>query len=170
MSRAARPGLRQAPDAPAHRWPLRVYFEDTDAGGMAYHANYLRWAERARTESLRAMGLPHQMLMEGHHSILVVRRIEVEYWRPARLDDAVVVETRIVSVRGVTLLLDQRVVADGEPDAAAEPLAALRVELACIDRDGLRPRRIPEPWRSALEAAAARGPGGMARGRAETAD
>lgn len=154
--------MRQAPDAPAHRYPLRVYFEDTDAGGMAYHANYLRWAERARTESLRAIGLPHQSLMEGHDSILVVRRVEVEYWRPARLDDAVVVETRIVAVRGVTILLDQRMLRDG--DGAEEgTLAALRVELACIDRHGLRPKRIPEPWRSALDARSAQGrraPGG----------
>jgi acyl-CoA thioester hydrolase len=147
--------VKQAPDSPAHRWPLRVYFEDTDAGGMAYHANYLRWAERARTESLRAMGLPHQMLMEGHDSILVVRRIEVEYWRPARLDDAVVVETRVVTVRGVTILLDQRMVPGDEAKDGVEPLAALRVELACIDRHSLRPKRIPEPWRSALEAKSA---------------
>ena len=146
--------MRVPPDAPAHRYPLRVYFEDTDAGGMAYHANYLRWAERARTESLRAMGLPHQMLMEGHDSILVVRRIEVEYWRPARLDDAVVVETRVIAVRGVTIVLDQRVVPEG---GGQGPLAALRVELACIDRHGLRPKRIPEPWRSALDAKAAQG-------------
>ncbi|MFZ4407082.1 MAG: YbgC/FadM family acyl-CoA thioesterase [Paracraurococcus sp.] len=145
--------MKIPPNSPAHRWPLRVYFEDTDAGGMAYHANYLRWAERARTESLRAMGLPHQMLMEGHDSILVVRRIEVEYWRPARLDDSVVVETRIIAVRGVTIVLDQRMVPDGH--AADGPLAALRVELACIDRHSLRPKRIPEPWRSALDAQAA---------------
>jgi acyl-CoA thioester hydrolase len=149
------------PDAPAHRYPLRVYFEDTDAGGMAYHATYLRWAERARTESLRAIGLPHQMLMEGHHSILVVRRVEVEYWRPARLDDAIVVETRVVTVRGVTLLLDQRVVPEGEGGGTAGTLAALRVELACIDRHSLRPKRIPEPWRSALDATAARGGSGV---------
>ena len=147
--------MKKAPDAPAHRYPLRVYFEDTDAGGMAYHANYLRWAERARTESLRAMGLPHQMLMEDHNSILVVRRIEVEYWRPARLDDAIVVETRVVTVRGVTLLLDQRML-PGEGEAEG-PLAALRVELACIDRHSLRPKRIPEPWRSALDAKSAAG-------------
>lgn len=147
--------MRQAPNSPAHRWPLRVYFEDTDAGGMAYHANYLRWAERARTESLRAMGLPHQRLMEDHNSILVVRRVEVEYWRPARLDDAVVVETRIVTVRGVTILLDQRVVPGGEGTDGSEALAALRVELACIDRHSLRPKRIPEPWRSALDARSA---------------
>ena len=156
-------GLHRPPDAPAHRWPLRVYFEDTDAGGVAYHANYLRWAERARTESLRAMGLPHQALMEDHNSILVVRRIEVEYWRPARLDDPVVVETRIVAVRGVTILLDQRMVHGGE-GAGEGPLAALRVELACIDRHGLRPKRIPEPWRSALDAEAARGAAGRGPG------
>jgi acyl-CoA thioester hydrolase len=153
--------VRTPPDAPAHRWPLRVYFEDTDAGGMAYHANYLRWAERARTESLRAMGLPHQMLMEDHNSILVVRRIEVEYWRPARLDDPVVVETRVIAVRGVTIVLDQRMVPGEGSDGVGEgPLAALRVELACIDRHSLRPKRIPEPWRSALDAqGAARGTG-----------
>ena len=145
--------MRTPPDSPAHRYALRVYFEDTDAGGMAYHANYLRWAERARTESLRSMGLPHQMLMEGHDSILVVRRIEVEYWRPAKLDDPVVVETRVIAVRGVTIVLDQRMV-PGE--GAAGTLAALRVELACIDRHSLRPKRIPEPWRSALDAQAAK--------------
>jgi len=157
-------GLRQPPDAPAHRYPLRVYFEDTDAGGMAYHANYLRWAERARTESLRAMGLPHQMLMEGHDSILVVRRIEVEYWRPARLDDAVMVETRVVAVRGVTIVLDQRMVPGDDGGAGEGPLAALRVELACIDRHGLRPKRIPEPWRTALDGVAARSDRGGVRG------
>lgn len=138
--------MRTPPAGPAHRFPIRVYFEDTDAGGMAYHANYLRWAERARTESLRDMGLPHQLMMERHHSILVVRRVEVEYWRPARLDDALIVETRVIAVKGVTILLDQRMVQAGD----GTPLAALRVELACVDRHELRPKRIPEPWRTAL--------------------
>jgi acyl-CoA thioester hydrolase len=149
--------LARAPDTPAHSYPLRVYFEDTDAGGMAYHANYLRWAERARTESLRAIGLPHQMMIELHNSILVVRRIEVEYWRPARLDDALVVETRVIAVKGVTLALDQRVLRQDGAGVEEAPLAALRVELACVDRQGLRPMRIPEPWRSVLGAV----PGGV---------
>ena len=91
------------------------------------------------------MGLPHSLMMERHDALLVVRRIEVEYWRPARLDDALVVETRVIAVKGVTLVLDQRMV------QGAVTLAALRVELACVDRHGLRPKRIPEPWRSALE-------------------
>jgi acyl-CoA thioester hydrolase len=116
-----------------------VYFEDTDAGGMAYHAAYLRWAERARTEALREAGLPHQEMMERHGVILVVRRVEVQYVRPARLDDAVTVETRVLAVRGVTILLDQRARKGGAD------LAVMRVELACLDRTDLRPRRIPDP-------------------------
>lgn len=127
-----------------HAYMLRVYFEDTDAGGMAYHAAYLRWAERARTESLREAGLPHHEMMERHGAILVVRRVEVEYVRPARLDDAVTVETRVLAVRGASLVLDQRARKDGAD------LAVMRVELACLDRTDLRPRRIPEPWRTAI--------------------
>ncbi len=136
--------IRPPPDSPAHRYPLRVYFEDTDAGGMAYHATYLRWAERGRTESLRDLGMPHQAMLDGHNSLLVVRRLDVEYAAPAKLDDLVVVETRVVAVRGVTLRLDQRML------RGDTTLAVLGVELACIDRETLRPRRIPEPWRSAL--------------------
>ena len=136
--------IRPAPDLPAHAFPVRVYFEDTDAGGMAYHATYLRWAERARTEALRDMRMPHQQMIERHNSILVVRRVEVEYAAPAKLDDSLVVETRVLAVKGVTMRLDQRMLREGTT------LAALGVELACVDKDSLRPKRIPEPWRSAL--------------------
>jgi acyl-CoA thioester hydrolase len=134
-----------------HRFAVRVYFEDTDAGGMAYHATYLRWAERARTESLRAMGLPHALLIQRHNSFLVVRRIEVAYARPARLDDLLWVETRVARVRGASIDLEQDVL----PEAAGAPLARLKVGLACIAADGLRPRPIPDPWRTALRAVAA---------------
>src|SRR5436853_594464 len=107
-----------ATQMPPHRFPIRVYFEDTDAGGMAYHASHLRWAERARTESLRESVHPHQSMIDGHNALLVVRRIEVEYWRPARLDDGLVVETSIRRVTPVQLVLDQRVLRDGERLAA----------------------------------------------------
>ncbi|MGG5811914.1 YbgC/FadM family acyl-CoA thioesterase [Falsiroseomonas sp. CW058] len=133
---------------PGHRFPVRVYFEDTDAGGVAYHANYLRWAERARTESLRSMHLPHALMMERHNSMLVVRRIEVEYVRPARLDEALLVETRIRDVGAATLDLEQDVLREeGE-----EVLARLRVGLVCVAASGLRPVRLPEPWRGRLVA------------------
>ena len=133
------------PDAPAHRLPIRVYFEDTDAGGMAYHASHIRWAERARTEAMRALGLDHRSMIERHGSILVVRRLEVEYALPARLDDLVTVETRILALRGATMEVDQRVLRE---DGAA--LAALRVGLASVDRETLRPRRLPDSLRAAL--------------------
>jgi acyl-CoA thioester hydrolase len=134
----------------AHRHPLRVYFEDTDAGGMAYHASYLRWAERARTESLRAMGLPHNAMIVRHNALLVVRRIEVEYSRPARLDDALVVETRVRRVGGASVDLDQHVL----PEAGGKALALLRVGLVCVTQGSLRPAPLPEPWRGALRALA----------------
>jgi len=129
-----------------HRHYLRVYFEDTDAGGMAYHAHYLRWFERARTECLRAMHLPHALMMERHNSMLVVRRIEVEYVRPARLDEALLVETRVRHVGAATLDLEQDVLREeGE-----EVLARLAVGLVCVRADGLKPARLPEPWRGRL--------------------
>jgi acyl-CoA thioester hydrolase len=130
-----------------HAWPIRVYFEDTDAGGVAYHASYLRWAERARTESLRAIDLPHQLMMQGYASMLVVRRIEVEYVAPARLDDSLVVETRVRRLGGASLDLEQRVL-----DESGALRAVLTVGLVCVRTEGVRPTPIPEPWRSALRA------------------
>lgn len=128
-----------------HRFPIRVYFEDTDAGGVAYHANYLRWAERARTESLRDIGLPHQLMMERHHSLLVVRRIEVAYLRPARLDDEIVVETRVLKAGAASVEVGQDVVTAG-----GVMVARMKVGLVCVSQDSLRPVALPEPWRSAL--------------------
>ena len=135
-----------------HRFPIRVYFEDTDAGGVAYHANYLRWAERARTESLRDIGLPHALMMERHGSLLVVRRIEVAYLRPARLDDAVVVETRVIKAGAASVEVGQDVVA-----ADGGMLARLKVGLVCVSQSTLRPVALPEPWRSAMRPVEGRG-------------
>lgn len=136
-----------------HRHYLRVYFEDTDAGGMAYHARYLHWAERARTESLRAIGLPHNLMIERHGALLVVRRVEVEYWRPARLDSRVVVETTVLRVTGAQILLDQTIrLAEEGQEAPGERLAGLKVGLVSVDQAALKPVPLPEPWRSALKA------------------
>ena len=128
-----------------HAHPIRVYFEDTDAGGVAYHARYLHWAERARTEALREMDLPHSEMQRIHGCFLVVKRIAVEYARPARLDDLVTVHTAIRRA-GAALLLRQEV------RRGAEHLAALDVTLACVDAATLAPRRLPEPWLGALKA------------------
>jgi acyl-CoA thioester hydrolase len=141
-----------------HAWPCRVYFDDTDAGGMAYHASHLRWAERARTESLRALGLPHQRMIEDHGAILVVRRIEVEYLRPARLDDSLRVETAVMRVTAARIQLAQTIRRAEGPAEGEDTLAALQVGLVCVARATLKPQPIPEPGRSALRGLLADGP------------
>jgi acyl-CoA thioester hydrolase len=131
-----------------HRYGLRIYFEDTDAGGLVYHANYLRFAERARTEALRAMGLPHSEMMLQHGMIFVVRRAELDYQRPARLDDWLTIETASVSVGGASVRLRQRVKRDEETLAVVDlTLVSLRLQTG-------RAERMPAPWRVALTAMA----------------
>jgi acyl-CoA thioester hydrolase len=120
----------------AHQLAVRVYYEDTDAGGVVYHANYLRFAERARTEWLRALGLDHPTLLARHGCQFTVRRCRVDFRRPARLDDALTVRTRVVAQGGARLQLRQEVWRGGEA------LVLLEVELALVGTD-LRPRRLP---------------------------
>ena len=119
-----------------HRLPIRVYYEDTDAAGLVYHARYLHFMERARTEMLREAGSDHPRLLAEEGLAFAVRRMAIDFLRPARLDDLLAVETVMTGSTGARLELRQRV-RRGE-DLIAE--AALT--LACIDRAG-RPRRIP---------------------------
>lgn len=135
-----------------HRLPVRVYFEDTDAGGIVYHATYLRWAERGRTESLRAINLPHQLLIARYSSMLVVRRVEVEYVAPARLDDSLIVETRVRRFRGASVDLAQDVIGEG-----GGVKARLQVGLVCVRAGDMRPQPMPEPWRGVFRQAAQAG-------------
>jgi acyl-CoA thioester hydrolase len=139
-----------SPSIPAdgrHRYHLRVYYEDTDAGGVVYHASYLRFAERARTEALREMGIPHAEMVDQHKLMFMVRRAEIEYVRPARPDDSLVVETAALEVGGASVQLRQIVFG---PDG---PCADLRVRLACVQTTGgNRPGRIPPRWRATLNA------------------
>lgn len=129
----------------SHRFALRVYYEDTDAGGIVYHANYLRFAERARTEALRQAGIPHALLVETFNRMFVVRRVEVDYALPARLDEELVVVTTPVRVGGASVDLRQDVQGlDGVSRAV------LAVYLACVTVDGTRPARLPPLWRDGL--------------------
>ncbi|MGH7044385.1 MAG: tol-pal system-associated acyl-CoA thioesterase [Acetobacteraceae bacterium] len=128
-----------------HRYDLRVYYEDTDAGGIVYHANYLRFAERARTEALRALGVPHAMLVREHHRMFVVRRVKLDYLRPARLDESLAVLTDQRGLGAASVRLRQDIV-------GAEGVCATAViELACVRTDTGRPGRIPPAWRVALQ-------------------
>jgi acyl-CoA thioester hydrolase len=129
-----------------HVHDIRVYYGDTDAGGVMYHAAYLRFAERARTEALREAGLPHGAMLAQHGVMFMVRRLDLEYLRPARLDDLVTVTTESLSVTGATVTLRQ------EFSIAGEPIAVARVMLACVKATIGSAARIPLAWRAALAA------------------
>jgi acyl-CoA thioester hydrolase len=130
----------------AHRYTLRVYYEDTDAGGVVYHANYLRFAERARTEALRDFGVPHAEMTALHGLMFMVRRVKLDYLAPARLDDSLVVVTRAYAIRGASVELRQSI----EREGAAEKLAEADILLACVRLSDGRPDRIPPRWRDAM--------------------
>ncbi len=152
-----------SPAGPGHCHAVRVYYEDTDAGGVVYHARYLAFAERARTEMLRAAGAGQAELASAHRLAFVVQRIEVEYLRPARLDDALLVHTRVLAAGSASAELEQAVSRDGTA------LARLRVRLACVGGDG-RPARLPARWREALRPGAAAPADGAAGMRTDGTD
>ncbi len=131
-----------------HRLPVRVYYEDTDFTGVVYYANYLKFLERGRTDALRSAGIAHADLLKGEPPLgFAVRKISAEYLVPARIDDALTVETRVTQAKGARISFAQRVLRGGEVLLAAE------VDAACIDLDG-RPRRLPKAVIAAVEAAA----------------
>ncbi|HYM02512.1 MAG TPA: tol-pal system-associated acyl-CoA thioesterase [Stellaceae bacterium] len=127
----------------AYLYPVRVYYEDTDAGGMVYHANYLKFAERARTEMLRRLGIEQDRLRADSGFVFVVRRCTIDFALPARLDDDLVIVTRLASIGGASLDLDQEVRRDGVI------LVRLALQVACIGRSG-RPHRLPQEIRAAF--------------------
>ncbi len=126
-----------------HVYPLRVYYEDTDASGIVYYANYLKFAERARTEMMRGAGITHVTLLGDHDAAFVVRRCVVDYRQPARLDDDIEVRTTINRVAGAHIEAKQRVVRE------EALLASIDLRLGCIGRNG-RAVRLPAPLREAL--------------------
>jgi len=136
-------------DGPIHSWPIRVYYEDTDAGGVVYYANYLKFAERARTELLRAGGFDHTALMQDHGVQIVVRNCTAEYILPARLDDALEVRSKITTMGGVSFTIRQEILRPATDEARANPLVVVEVRLACIDAE-FRPARLPAMLKTAL--------------------
>ncbi len=124
-----------------HVLPLRVYYEDTDAAGIVYYANYLKFAERGRTEMLRSVGTDHRTLETTEGILFAVRRCEADYLKPALLDDELTVWTEVSAVSGARMKAKQIIRRD------VDDLVRISVTLACIDRDG-RPKRIPERLRT----------------------
>jgi acyl-CoA thioester hydrolase len=122
-----------------HRFALRVYFEDTDLTGIVYHANYLRFLERARSDMLRAAGIDQRAAHEGGEGAYAVADLAIRYRRPAKLDDALVVASRVVAIRAAACVIHQRVIRGEEVVAEADVTAAF------LSPDG-RPRRQPRAW------------------------
>ncbi len=118
-----------------HRLPIRVYYEDTDFTGLVYHANYVRYFERGRSDALRLMGVGHAELLDGEQPLaFVVSQMQLTFLKPARIDDELVVRTRYDAVKGPRLLISQTI------SRGADDLCRAEVEVVCIHMDG-RPRR-----------------------------
>ncbi len=125
---------------PSHDIPARVYYEDTDAGGIVYHANYLKFAERGRTELLRAAGFDHITLMAQDGIFFVVRKMDIEYLYPARLDDLLTVKTSITALKNASFTMKQSIFCH---DVL---VCSMDVILVCVTKDA-KPVRMPETMR-----------------------
>jgi|TARA_B100001964_G_scaffold46689_1_gene52165 acyl-CoA thioester hydrolase len=132
-------------EAGGHVLALRVYWEDTDAAGIVYYANYLKFIERGRSDLLRLLGIDQAALYRESGVAFAVRRCEIDYLKPARLDDRLEVRSRLVEVRGASVRAEQVVW------RAGTELMRAQVRLGCIDPTG-RARRLPPPVRAALAA------------------
>jgi acyl-CoA thioester hydrolase len=141
------PDLAGRIEGDTHVLPVRVYFEDTDFAGLVYHANFLKFCERGRSDLIRLLGVHHQALAnpeQGDPSVFVVRRIEIDYLRPARLDDALEVVTRCVEIGGASLTLLQEV-RRGET-----LIVRAKVVVVLVSSSG-KPQRLGQLVRGALE-------------------
>lgn len=122
---------------PHFDWPVRVYFEDTDAGGIVYYANFLKFFERCRTEWLRALGVEQQQLRSALGLQFVVVKASIDYRRPARLDDWLTIRARIAELGRTYLVFAQQAL------RADELLATAEVKVACLDAQSMAPARLP---------------------------
>ncbi|MCB1784305.1 MAG: YbgC/FadM family acyl-CoA thioesterase [Alphaproteobacteria bacterium] len=150
-----------------HIIPIRIYYEDTDAGGVVYHANYLKFAERGRTEFLRATGFENRKLSEDEGIIFVVRHIDIHYLKPAFLDDSLIMVSTIKEIKNSSFIMNQRVYrpkknaehsknhaskAQDEDIESMEHLCDMHVVLVCVDAKKLTPVRLPEDVKTAFAA------------------
>ncbi|MCM2355343.1 MAG: tol-pal system-associated acyl-CoA thioesterase [Arenimonas sp.] len=126
----------------AFSFPIRVYWEDTDAGGVVYHASYVRFLERARTEWLRAQGVGQQALRESEDLVLVIRDMTLDFHKPARLDDELQASVALLERRPASLLIGQEI------SRAGQVLVRAQVRVACLVASSFRPRPLPQ-WLAA---------------------
>jgi acyl-CoA thioester hydrolase len=147
--------LPTLPAAP-FTWPVRVYWEDTDAGGIVFYANYLKFFERARTEWLRALGVEQQRLREQLGGMFVVSQTQLQYHRPARLDDLLLVTAQVVEAGRASMTIEQTALLKPQQNGAggdtnAELLCSGTIRIGWVDDRQLRPQRIPHAVMAALQ-------------------
>ena len=130
-------------DGAVHLYAVRVYYEDTDLSGITYHANYLRWFERARSDVLRMLGIDQRAAIEAGEGAYAVADLSLKYFRPAKLDDDVVIHTRCSQIKAASVTMHQRAYRD------TELLTEATFRVGFVAPDG-RPRRQPEAWRAAF--------------------
>lgn len=138
----ANPAATATPQ-PFH-WPIRVYYEDTDAGGVVFYANYLGFMERARTEWLRALGFEQPEMAAADNVLFVVRAVNIEYLKPSRFNDNLQVTVEVVNVGGSRIRFLQQVLRGNEEIARA------KVEVVCVSTDTFRPARMPDGLRTTI--------------------
>lgn len=126
-------------------FPVRIYYEDTDSGGVVYYANYLKFLERARTEWLRALGFEQTELLDRYNVIFVVRRVEIDYLRPAVFNDALLVTVQVHHAGRSWIELDQTV------QREAEVLVTARVKIVCVNGQSFKPVGIPPAIKQEME-------------------
>ena len=127
-------------------WPVRVYYEDTDSGGVVYYANYLKFMERARTEYLRALGFEQDRLRKELGILFAVHSLQVNYRKPARFNDTLDISAEISDIRHTSLIFTQRVLQHAAGDLVCEG----QVRIACVEDVSFKPTPIPETIRSEL--------------------
>jgi acyl-CoA thioester hydrolase len=135
-------------DGMAHLYAVRVYYEDTDLSGITYHANYLRWFERARSDLLRMLEIDQRAAIEAGEGAYAVADIQLKYLRPAKLDDDIVIETRCTEIRAASCRMEQSAIRNY--GANSEVLAEATLRVGFVAPNG-RPKRQPEEWRAAFK-------------------
>jgi acyl-CoA thioester hydrolase len=133
--------------SPVFTWTVRVYYEDTDAGGIVYYANYLKFFERARTEWLRALDVSQHALLEQHGAVFVVKNASIDYHAPAKLDDVITLTLRIEKLGRASVQFVQ------QASRGATLLASARVKVGCVEQASMKPRPLPDAVAAKMRAA-----------------
>lgn len=126
-----------------HDFPIRIYYDDTDAGGVVYYANYLKFVERARTEYLRALGFENSKIRHDFGIIIVVKSVEADYLSPARLDDVLTIQTRLLTVKNTSFVMEQKAIKN---EAC---IFKMTIVLVCVNEEG-RPTKMPDVLKNAF--------------------